>query len=85
VADVDVAVGRGGDADRDLDRELAAVGAHRRRLDQAADERDFASVREPAQAFVVAVAQARRDDHLREQAAEHRRSGVAEATLRRRR
>ena len=48
-------LGRGGDADRELDREFAAVGAHRGRLDQAADERALAGVGEPAQPFVVAA------------------------------
>ena len=75
VADVDVAVGRGGDADRELDRELAAVGAHRGRLDQAADERALRrSCANRAQAVVVAARAGARDDHVGEQAAEHRRS-----------
>ena len=81
MADVDVAVGRRRDADRELDRELAAVGAHRGRLDESPHERPFAGMGEPAQAFVVAGTQVLGNDHVGEEAAEHRRSRVAEAAL----
>ena len=74
--------GAGGDADRELDRELAAVGAHRGRLDEAADERAFAGVRRSARRpSVWPLRSALGNDHVGEQAAEHRRRGVAEAAL----
>ena len=51
--------------DRELDRELAAVGAHRGQLDAAPDDRALAALADPVHAGPVTLAERRRHDQVR--------------------
>ena len=64
MADEDVALGHRGDADRELDGDLGAVGAQRHGLDQAADHRAAAAVMELPQPLPVRRRGVARADHV---------------------
>ena len=68
--------------DRDLDGELAAVGAHRRQLDGMADELPLAGRDVLRDAVAMRLAQGGRDDQLGQLAPHHLVGRVAERPLR---
>ncbi len=70
--------------DRELDRELDAVGAQADQLDALAQQGGLARLDHPAQRRAVALAEARRDDQLRHLGAHRILDGVPEDLLRRR-
>jgi len=78
MADVDVAFGSCGDADRELDRKFGAVGAQRRGLDQPTDERTVARLGKARESLGVAAAQALGNDDVGEKPADDVGARVAE-------